>query len=98
MIEKKRAINLIELYGDQDSKYLKISRPKYPVVQKCGTNASKKIGSSAWSLEPTYIYILLPTFKGLSHFFKKIRKTLLISKVLHQDDTHTTFKEIPSLC
>jgi len=43
MIEKTRAVHLIESYGDQDRKYLKIPRLKYLVVKNMGPS-TKKVG------------------------------------------------------
>ena len=41
MIEKIRAVHLIESYGGQGTKYLKVPRLKYLVVQKYATKYQK---------------------------------------------------------
>ena len=41
IIEKMRAIHLIESYGGQGKKYLEVPRLKYLVVQKYGTKYIK---------------------------------------------------------
>ena len=43
MIEKTRAVHLIESYDDQDRKYLKVPRLKYLVVKNMGPS-TKKMG------------------------------------------------------
>ena len=78
MIEKKiRAINLIESYGDQDSKYLKISRPKYLVVKNVGPMQVKRLEVQLGVWSPHIYTYCFRRSRGCHIFLKKNKENFI---------------------